>query len=84
MGRKVWVRIAIDDMTPFFDGPYQVMGIRAVLHAGPIKGESLDSSSIVPRIREKTLIQIWSDTGMRTLSVADIWMHDPGKSDAQW
>lgn len=57
-------------------GPFIVVSVQGIYHAGVVK----ETGSV----RKKTLVQAYTDGGVRTMAVADIWMNDPSRSDRQW
>jgi hypothetical protein len=72
----------LDDHIDYAVGPYVVTGLRKFLPAGPIRDPVTKKRT--GRERRFTLLQLWTDGGMRTVSVASVWGQDPGKSDRPW
>lgn len=61
----------------------RVQSFKQFLPKGKWHREQFDGS-ILMSTREQSLVQFWSDHGMRTAAVADIWAKDPGKSTKPW
>lgn len=88
MGRRVWVLDTYEGQV-LTTGPHKVVSFKQFLPAGRFNRQRLDGSGknvMVTEVseRKRSLVQIWTDSGMRTVAVATIWTKDPGKSSSPW
>jgi hypothetical protein len=77
-GTRIWAIIRGEGLPPFSEGPFLITSFKQFLPA----------ASLLPTIpsqpgfgeRKKSLVQVYTDHGMRTLAVAEIRLKDPRRS----
>lgn len=82
MGRRIWILDTYEGVT-FSAGPFRVESFKQFLPAGPTKKVNFEGQ-LIESGRKKSLVQVWTDGGMRTAAVASIWGRDPSKNTIQW
>lgn len=82
MGRRIWSLSTYAGQT-ICVGPWRVESFKQFLPRGRWHREQHDGTVIISE-REQSLVQIWTDHGMRTIAVASVWAKDPGKSVKPW
>lgn len=88
VGRRIWVLDTYAGQV-LTSGPFKVQSFKQFLPAGRFRRMRLDNKGhgvLVEEVseRKRSLVQLWTDGGMRTVAVATIWTKDPGKSSTPW
>jgi hypothetical protein len=81
VGRRIWI-LAYYAGIPLVSGPFRVQSFKKFLPAGKYVSEK--NGQTYETNRKQSLVQLWTDGGMRTAAVATIWSKDPGKSPTPW
>lgn len=82
MGRRIWVLDTYAGQQ-ICVGPLRVETFKQFLPAGEFGRRNFIGDMEVG-VRKRSLVQLWTDGGMRTVAVASIWSKDPGKSASPW
>lgn len=82
VGRRIWILDSYNGI-PLCTGPMAVISFRQFLPAGKFRRQTFEGKIEVSE-RKQSLVQFWTDVGMRTAAVASIWAKDPGKSATPW
>lgn len=75
VNRRVWMVDQYDGI-PFTAGPFVVTAFKQFLPAGPTKNGKAE--------RKQSLVQFYSDVGLRTVAVASLWGRDPNRNASPW
>jgi hypothetical protein len=79
VGHRIWFLSKIGEDI-FTGGPFRVDSFKGLFPMGPTYNKDGERTGE----RKRTLVQVYTDFGMRTLAVADIWFKDPRISEYQW
>lgn len=82
MNRQIWIADRLDGKFEFIVGPFVVLSLKQFLPAGPIRDPVTKKRT--GNERKLSLLQIWTDGGLRTVSVASVWGRNPQQNDSQW
>jgi hypothetical protein len=75
-GRRVWIKVPETDEYPDLVFDVSVTKFKQFLPKGPTAHGDPPSYD---GLRERDLVQFWSDHGLRTVAVAEVHLKDPRK-----
>lgn len=84
-GRKFWISYKAEPgLPPVNAGPFVCKSVKQFLPAGVFEKHNYAEGVTYTSERKRSLVQLHTDGGLRTVAVAELWTKDPGKSDNPW